>query len=51
MNEEMIDQPENAEKNSQIDPTLAEKLEAAKKSMADGVLAKDKALQEQIAAL
>ncbi len=27
MNEEMIDQPENAEKNSQIDPNLAEKLE------------------------
>ena len=33
------------------DDALAEKLEAAKQSMIDGVLAKDKALQEQIAAL
>ena len=33
------------------DEALAEKLEAAKQSMIDGVLAKDKALQEQIAAL
>ena len=33
------------------DDTLAEKLEAAKQSMIDGVIAKDKALQEQIAAL
>ena len=33
------------------DDALAEKLEAAKQSMIDGVIAKDKALQEQIAAL
>lgn len=33
------------------DDTLAEKLEQAKKDMIDGVIAKDKALQEQIAAL
>ena len=33
------------------DDALAEKLEAAKKDMIDGVLAKDKALQEQIAAI
>lgn len=31
------------------DDELAEKLEAAKKSMIDGVIAKDKALQEEIA--
>ena len=30
------------------DDTLAEKLEQAKKDMIDGVIAKDKALQEQI---
>jgi len=33
------------------DETLAEKLAAEKKAMADGVIAKDKALQEQVAAL
>ena len=33
------------------DEALAEKLAAEKKAMADGVIAKDKALQEQIAAL
>ena len=33
------------------DEELAEKLAAEKKAMADGVIAKDKALQEQIAAL
>jgi 5-(carboxyamino)imidazole ribonucleotide mutase len=33
------------------DDALAEKLAAEKKAMADGVIAKDKALQEQIAAL
>jgi 5-(carboxyamino)imidazole ribonucleotide mutase len=33
------------------DDALAEKLEAAKQNMVDGVIAKDKALQEQIKAL
>jgi 5-(carboxyamino)imidazole ribonucleotide mutase len=33
------------------DEELASKLAAEKKAMADGVIAKDKALQEQIAAL
>ena len=36
---------------SLADEELAEKLAAEKKAMAEGVIAKDKALQEQIAAL